>query len=192
MWPTKHFTADDLDAFHSEALSNEMRLHLETCEQCRQLVVADRHLLSLLEGLGSFGPSAGLEDRVMARVTISNPATVPILSFPKLAGRRLAVAASFAAGLVASVAWSAANRPMLEAWLRGTGQTLWTGGLAWLRAFAAVLTEQPWFGTVSQVWDSPLRLALTIVLAVGSYSLGLLALRRLITPSVGEVSNASA
>ena len=192
MWPTKHFTTDDLDAFHCEALSNEMRLHLETCEQCRQLVVTDRHVLSLLAGLGSYEPRASLEDRVMARVAISNPAAVPILSFPKLAGRRLAIVASLAAGLVISVAWSAANRPMLETWVRGTGRTLWTDGITWLRTFATTVTDQPWFGTVSQVWESPFRLAVAIVVAVGCYSLGLLALRRLITPSVGEVSNASA
>jgi hypothetical protein len=192
MWPTKHFTAEDLDAFHTEALSNEMRLHLETCEQCRHLVVTDRELLALLSGLGSYGPSQGFEDRVMARVAMSGPARVPVLSFPRFTPRRLAGLGSLAAGLVASVAWSAANRTALDGWLAGVGTNLVATGWSWVRAAGAILTEQPWFGTVAETWDSPVRIAATAAAFLGAYALGLIALRRLITPSADPVSGASA
>ena len=114
MWPTMHFTADDLDAFHTEALSNEMRLHLETCDQCRRLVVEDRELLTRLDALGDYGPHAGFADRVMARVAIGGPIAVPVLSFPRFTAQRIAAMIALAAGLVASVAWSAANRALLS------------------------------------------------------------------------------
>jgi hypothetical protein len=192
MWPTKHFTADDLDAFHTEALSNEMRLHLETCEQCRRLVVEDRAVLAQLATLGDYGPRADFADRVMARVAIDGPAAVPVLSYPRFTARRAAIMGTLAAGLVASVAWSAANRVLLDGWLRRIGSALTSTGWAWLRGIGAALNEQPWFGTVSQLWESPARLVATIVVFLGSYLLGVMILRRLITPSVEAVSGANA
>jgi hypothetical protein len=192
MWPTKHFTADDLDAFHSEALSNEMRLHLETCDQCRRLVATDRHVLALLGELPSYAPSARLADQVMRNVAISGPAPVPILSFPKLRGPRLAALLALAAGLVASVAWSASNQAFLQRVVDSLGTELFARGWGWVQTTAARLTEQPWFGRIAETWESPVRLTLTVIAGLVVYSLGLVALRRLITPSVEGVSNANA
>jgi anti-sigma factor RsiW len=192
MWPTKHFTADDLDAFHSEALSNEMRLHLETCDQCRRLVATDRQLLALLEQLPSYAPSVRLADSVMRKVAISGPAPVPILSFPSVRGPRLAALVALAAGLVASVAWSASNQAFLQRLLDSASTEVFARGWTWLQAAGTRLTEQPWFGRVAETWDSPVRLTLTVIAGLVAYSLGLVALRRLITPSVEEVPNANA
>jgi hypothetical protein len=192
MWPTKHFTADDLDAFHSEALSNEMRLHLETCDQCRRLVVGDRHLLALLAELPSYAPSEKLADRVMREVAISGPAPVPIFSFPKIRGPRLAALGSLAAALVASVAWSASNQALLQRFLNSVGTELFARGSSWVQTAGARVAEQPWFGRVAETWDSPVRLTVTVIAGLVAYWLGLAALRRLITPSVEGVSNANA
>jgi hypothetical protein len=192
MWPTKHITADDLDAFHSEALSNEMRLHLETCDQCQRLVATDRELLSLLGRLEPLEPRAGFEDRVMARVSVGGARSVPILSFPKLTRPRLVAMTALAAGLVASVAWSAVNRSLLQSWLTGLSRGLVATGWTWLRAAGANLTEQPWFDLVRDTLGSPGRVAVTVVVFLAVYAVGLLALRRLITPSVEAASGASA
>ena len=106
----KHFSADDLDAFHTEALSSEMRIHFDACEDCRRLAVLDREVLAMMNRLPSYGPQAGFANRVMGRVEIVSPGPVPVLSFPKLTGRRIAAVTTLAAGMIVSVAWSAATR----------------------------------------------------------------------------------
>jgi len=191
-WPTKHFTADDLDAFHSEALSSEMRLHLESCPDCQKLAKLDREVLALLRELPSYAPRADFGERVMSRVTVEKPGPVPVLSFPRLTRRRIAALTALAAGMVASVAWSSSNRVLLDAWLDGTAASLFNWGSALWQNGVAELTAQPWFETVRQVSDTPLRLALAAVAMVGLYGSGIFALRRLVTPSAGTVSNAGA
>jgi hypothetical protein len=190
-WPTNHLTADDLDAFHSEALSSEMRLHLETCEDCKRLVVLDREVLQLLSRLPAHEPRVGFADRVLARVTVGAPAPVPVLSFPKLTRRRVAALSALAAGMVASVAWSAANRPALQQWLEGAGASLWSWGTSTWESGWSFLTAQPWFETIRVASGTPIRIAALAAVGVGLYAVGLVALRRLVTPS-GAVSNAGA
>lgn len=192
--PTNHFTADDLDAFHTEALSSEMRLHFETCPDCRRLAALDREVLSMMNRLPSYGPRDGFESRVMARVQIATPAPVPVpvLSFPKLTTPRLAALTTLAAGMAVSVIWSVANRPLLEGWLEGTGAALWTSGTALWQHTLTALTAAPWFETVRQLSATPVRLVAGFLVAVGLYAGGLMALRRLVTPSAGTVSNAQA
>ena len=190
--PTNHFTADDLDAFHTEALSSEMRLHFETCPDCRRLAALDREVLSMMNRLPSYGPRDGFESRVMARVQIATPAPVPVLSFPRLTTPRLVALTTLAAGMAVSVVWSVANRSLLDGWLDGTGAALWTSGTALWHHTLAALTTASWFETVRQLSDSPVRLVAGALLAVGLYVGGLVALRRLVTPSAGTVSNAQA
>lgn len=186
-WPTKHFTADDLDAFHSEALSREMRLHLETCESCRQLVVADRQLLAQLSQLPRLSPRPDFAKRVLARVSIRDTGPVPVLSFPKVPRRAWAPAAAFAAALVLSVAWSVVNRSALDGWI-GAGVALLTDtGLAVVR----FLGQQPWYGRAMEIGASPVRLGLLLGLALLLSGAGLAALRRLVTPSAGAGHHAT-
>lgn len=190
--PTNHFTADDLDAFHTEALSSEMRLHFETCPDCRRLAALDREVLSMMNRLPSYSPGDGFESRVMARVQIATPAPIPVLSFPRLTTPRIVALTTLAAGMAVSVVWSVANRSLLDGWLDGTGAALWTSGTALWHHTLAALTTASWFETVRQLSDSPVRLVAGALLAVGLYVGGLVALRRLVTPSAGTVSNAQA
>ncbi len=190
-WPTHHLTADDLDAFHTEALSTEMQLHLETCEDCRRLVVLDRRVLAMMNGLSSFGPRDGFADRVMARVTIGSPAPVPVLSYPRFTQSRLATLSALAAGMVTSIAWSTVNRALLDAWLDRTSATLWNVGTSLWQQGHSFLAAQPWYDSIRSVSGEPVRLALIAACVIGLYATGLVALRRLVTPS-GSVSNARA
>ncbi len=188
----KHFTADDLDAFHTEALSSEMRLHLEACEDCRRLAALDREVLSMMNRLPSYGPGDGFASRIMTRVQLAAPVPVPVLSFPTLTGRRVAAVIATAAGMVASVAWSATNRSLLDRWLDGTGAALWNSGtVLWHQTLAALATA-PWFETIRQLSATPVRLAAGAIVVLGLYLGGLTALRRLATPSAGTVSSARA
>ena len=182
-WPTKHFTAEDLDAFHSEALSEEMRLHLETCDECQRLVASDQVVLKGLRALPGFAPRPGFENRVMARIRIPATGRVPLLSFPKLRRRELTLAASIALAVLVSALWSATHRTVLDGWIEAARSQLW--GTLWLgiRGLAANLVEQPWFAWVRETLAAPTRAAATIGVGLAGYLAGLLALRRLVTPS---------
>jgi anti-sigma factor RsiW len=184
-WPIKHFTADDLDAFHSASLSAESRQHLEACAECRSLVLSDRALLDALARLPSFEPSAGFADRVMARVQIQPAAA---RAFP---WTRVALAASLLLGLGASAIWSVFNRGVLLGWLNNAaaeiGRGLWLG----VRVLATNLTEQPWFGTVSQALSSSGRVALIGGVLLVGYGVAVFALRRLLVPPSRPVPDAN-
>jgi hypothetical protein len=191
-WPAQHLTYDDLDAFHSGALAHELQLHLETCAMCQELVAADRDVVTALGALPALAPSAGFADRVMARVRVPARARVPLLSFPRVGRARLAWLGGLAAALVGSVAWSAANRPLIEAWLAATAATLERAGWAAVRTLAALVAEQPWFDAVRALGAAPLRLAVVAAAGLLLYATGVIALRRLLTPSAGPASDAAA
>jgi hypothetical protein len=191
-WPTQHFTAEDLDAFHVEALSSEMQLHLETCDECRRMVALDRKVLAMMTRLPSYGPKDGFADRVMARVVVGSPAPVPVLSYPKLTRPRLVALTALAAGLVASIAWSSANRAILDGWLDGGGATVWNWGNTIWQQSVAFLASQPWYEGLRAMSAGPGRMAILAVATIGLYTSGLIALRRLVAPSSGSVSDVRA
>ena len=191
-WPTQHLTSDDLDAFHSEALSADMQLHLETCAQCQGLVAADRFVLDGLARVPHLAPRPDLVDRVMARVTITAPAPVGVLSFPPLSRARLAAAAVLVVGMAVSVAWSAANRAALDAALSGVASQLATAAWLVLRTLAANLAEQPWYETLRAVVAGPGRIAFACLAGLVVYGMGMLALRRLVTPTGDPAGHARA
>lgn len=187
---TQHFTADDLDAFHSGALARDVQLHLETCNACRELVASDRFVLDGLSRLPGYQPRAGFEHRVMAQVTVLDASPVPVLSFPRLTPRRLAALSALAAGVVLSVAWSAMNRSVLDGWLASAQTGLFESSRTAIDVLLRSVTRQSWFEPIRQIGLSPMRLALAGAALVGLYGSGLMALRRLMTPSGGPVSNA--
>ena len=189
---SNHFTADDLDAFHTGALSAEVRLHLETCVECKLLVAADRQVLELLGSMTILAPSAGLVDRVISQVQIAEPVPVPVLSYPKFTRPRIAAAVALAAGMIASVGWSSVYGALLQQWLDGSTAALWNFGTSAWQTAAGILTSQPWFESARQFSDAPFRLALFAAVLVGCYGTGLLALRRLVTPAAGTVPNVGA
>jgi hypothetical protein len=156
------------------------------------LVAEDLELIRALESLTALGPTAGFADRVMARVAISEPAAVPVLSFPRLTRRRLAVLGTIAAGLAASVAWSAANRSALDAILGAAAGGAVDAGWTAFRATAAAVAEQPWFDSVRPFWLEPTRLVGGALAGLVIYGSGIFALRRLVSPSASPVSGASA
>ena len=188
--PTLHLTTDELDSFHSGSLSREARFHLETCSACQALTVSDRDLLAQLERVPALQTGPGFEDRVMARVAIMTPAPVPVLSFPALTRRRMIALAALAAGIVASVAWSATNRAFLDEMLGVAGSGLVDAGWAAFRGLAAVAAEQPWYQTVRQAITAPVPIALLSIAIVAIFASGLVVLRRLISPSATTVSSA--
>lgn len=190
-WPAPHLTADDLDAFHSGSLASDIRLHLETCESCRRLVAADLEVVRGLESLPSFAPGADFANRVMARVAIVKPARVPLMSFPTWTRVHGFGLAGGTAVLLASVVWSAANREAIELWLSGIFNSLLQTGWTVLRSVVALL-DHPWVAEVRSAWLQPGRLVVAGVTLLLVYGSGVLALRRLLTPSAGPSSNARA
>ncbi len=154
------------------------------------MVVLDREVLSKMNRLPSYGPQAGFADRIMARVEIAVPAPVPVLSFPKLTTRRVGALAALAAGMIISVAWSAANRAVLDGWLHGAESALWSAGATLWQQTLAVMTATSWFESLRQLSGAPVRLAAVAIVVIGSYAGGVVALRRLVTPAAGPGANA--
>ena len=183
-WPIRHLTAEDLDAFHSASLSPETTKHLDECSECRSLVERDSALLEMLETLPTFAPRADLADRVIAK--ISQPAEAPA----RMPSRRpLALAASVAILLGASVVWSLFNRPLLGSLIAriggGIGEFLWDG----FATVAQNLADQPWLASVQQLAGSGPRLALTVGVLLAGYTAALVAFRRLLRQPVPVTSN---
>ena len=191
-YPTKHLTADDLDSFHSASMNTEMRLHLETCEQCRELVTTDAVVIEALSVLPPFSVPPSFSDRIMTRVTIARPTRVPALSFPSLRQPQFALAAGVAALAIGTAAWSAFNRPVLDGWIQSAGaqvsQMAWFG----IKTLGANLSEQPWFTSLRDWFAGPVR---TVSIVGGGFALyltALVAFKKLITPSNPVVSDANA
>ncbi len=174
-WPTQHFTADDLDAFHSASLSSEALQHLHECGECRALVEKDRAVVRMLETLAPFSPRADLADRVLAQVT--RPVAVAAPSRPR---RPLALAASLILTLGASVVWSLFNRALLASWVdRGAAalrELVWEG----FATMAQNLSEQPWLESLRKIGGSSGRIALVVSVLVIGYAASMVALRRLL------------
>jgi hypothetical protein len=183
-----HLTPDDLDALLLGTEQEGVHFHLETCAECRALVVADRNVVVALESLPALAPRAGFADRVMAGVT--RPVAVP-RRLPALA-RAAAVALVFLSGLAGSISWTLANQPMLLGW-RNTG-IRWAEG--WIQVglsgLWAELSRQSWFGAMQSAFGSPTRLAVALTGMLLIYAAGLVALRRLTAlPSSGTASHAA-
>src|SRR5262245_45655104 len=182
-WPIRHFTADDLDAFHSASLSETARTHLDECAECRALVSQDRALVAALEKLPSFEPATGFADRVMAQVRIA-----PVVVGARR--RRFALAATLAVLAGTSIVWSLFNRTLLLHWLdqsaAALGQQLWTA----VRVAATNLIQQPWFASLRQFAASSGRVMLLGGGLLVGYGAAVFALRRLLAPPSRPVPHA--
>ncbi|MEO8450088.1 MAG: hypothetical protein ABI647_09880 [Gemmatimonadota bacterium] len=169
-----------------------MRLHLETCDQCRQLVTADAIVIEALSALPLLTVPRDLTDRVMARVTIARPSRVPVLSFPRLRRPQFAWAAAVAFLAIGTAAWSAFNRPVLDAWIQSAGSE--AGRMGWLgiKTLAANLSEQPWFTSLRDWFAAPVRTIGVVGGGLALYLTALVAFKKLITPRNPVVSDANA
>ena len=167
-----------------------MRLHLETCDECRALIEADRALLAELATLPAFAPRAGFADRVMARVRVAQPGRIELIEGSLSRRPRLALAATLLLLLGGSVWWSAANRVLLQSWIDGAavelGRSLWLG----FRGLMATLIEQPWFTTARNYFVVPGRAIAVAGGGLVACLTALIAFRRLVTPT-GVVTHAS-
>jgi hypothetical protein len=169
-----------------------MRLHLETCDDCRELVATDAMVIQALSALPSLPVPGGFTDRVMTRVTIARPSRVPVLSFPALRRPQFAWAAAVAFLAIGTAAWSAFNRPVLDAWIQSAGSE--AGQIAWLgiRTLGANLSEQPWFTSLRDWFAAPVRTVGILGGGLALYLTALVAFKKLITPSNPVVSDANA
>ena len=186
-WPINHLTADDLDAFHSASLSVEAQEHAAECADCRALLEQDRALVAALAALPTFEPAPGFADRVLARTR--QPAVLP--SPVPVRTRRVALAATLAVALGASMIWSLLNRALLLAWLNESvatiGRTLWTA----VRVVATNLSEQPWVAALGSLVSSSGRAVLLGGLLLAGYAAALIALRKLLVSPSRAVANAN-
>src|ERR1051325_5768232 len=190
-WPINHLTAEDLDAFHSASLSDEMREHLDECAECRAMAELDRVVLAGLAALPVLAPREGFADRVIAAVHQAPPVRAPrLVPSGRTRWIRLAAAASVVGSLGASITWSLLNRDLL---LSSTHfSTAEPGRLLWLgvRVVATNLTAQPWYSSLRELVSSPGRLAAVVSGSLVVYGAALAALRRLLTPPSRPVPHA--
>ena len=184
---TTHLSPDELDALLVGVMSATVRSHLGECGLCRAVVSTDRAVVISLERLPRFSPRSGFTDRVMLQVDVPRPVVRSILGlrFRVPTGRSAALAASVAvmllAGLTTSVVWSLGNRDVLAGWGQQAvsllDSWLWLG----LRAVAANVAEQPWYESVRGIFATPARAALACLGLLATWSVGVLALKRLVT-----------
>ena len=184
---TTHLSPDELDALLVGVMSATVRTHLAECGLCRAVASTDRAVVIGLERLPRFSPRTGFSDRVMLQVDVPKPVIRSILGlkFRVPTGRGLALAASVAvillAGLTTSVVWSLGNRDVLSGWGRQAmallDNWLWLG----LRALAANVAEQPWYEGVRGFFATPARAAVGVLGLLASWSLGVIALKRLVS-----------
>jgi hypothetical protein len=184
---TTHLSPDELDSLLVGVMSATVRSHLGECGLCRAVAATDRAVVVSLERLPRYSPRSGFPDRVMLQVDVPRPVVRSILGLRVRVptGRKAALAASVAvmllAGLTTSIVWSLGNREVLAGWGQQAfsllDSWLWLG----LRAVAANLGEQPWFETVRGIFATPARAALACLGLLATWSVGVLALKRLVT-----------
>ena len=150
------------------------------------MALQDHAVLNALAALPSYAPAPAFADHVMARV--ERPGIVRLLA-PR-SWRRLAIAASIAVSLGASIIWSLLNRDLLLSWINTsaaeTGRTIWLG----VRVVATNLTAQPWYAPLRELLSSPGRLVAVVGGSLVMYAVALAALRRLLTPPTRPVPHA--
>ena len=193
-----HLSADEIDACISGAPTAGVQRHLQQCRACLEQVQADREIADQIATLPLMGPTEGFAERVMASVTIPDPFAIRSLQATRR--RIFATPRSFAAAagllvvlfgsMTASIVWSLAHQETLAAigsWLFAQGgQALWLG----MQGLASNLIEQPWYGGLRSLAETPARLALISGFGTLTYLVGLLALRRLLAVPTQRVAHA--
>jgi hypothetical protein len=197
--PGPHLTPDELDAWLAGVLPPPAQEHLAHCPACRERAELEREVVHLLQAVPLLSPNPGFADRVMARVTVPEPARVPALAGVRrvLATRRgMAVAAGLAVLLLGSMAGSLAWILASQTTLVAVGQLLLgqAGHATWIgvRDIATALVEQPWFASLQALSARPGRLGIASAVAIAAYLVGLLALRRLLALPTQQVAHAGA
>lgn len=192
--PPAHLSADDLDLFLTDSASPEALQHVAFCDACRATVQADRLLVAGLHRLPPLAPREGFSERVMAGVTVVQPAplVVALPWYRRLAGNRraLATAAGTVLAMGASAAWTAANRELLDGWI----QLVSTQGTEWLwtslQAGVATIADQAWYAPLRDLVVSPVRATAVAATGLLVSAASLVALRRLTAIPSGALPGA--
>jgi hypothetical protein len=183
-----HLTPADVEAWLEGKLSLSASTHVGRCDDCRSLLLAERHVVETLHQLPRFSPSIGFCDRVMAQVTLPTLAEVAA-SKPFRIGVWL-TGAGLVTTLAVSLVWSFANRAVLtdaSQWALGEG---WSTARAAADQFSAMLSSMPAVRDVQRAIGTPTRLAAVSGSLLVLYSTGLVALRRLLALPTAEVAHA--
>jgi hypothetical protein len=196
--PGPHLSPDDVDRWLDGTLAAPQVSHLDACQECLELVRAEREMAEQIALLPLMAPSAGFADRVMLAVNVPDPFAIRSLGAARrrlFATRRsLALAASLAVLLLGSMAgsivWTMSHQDTLASigsWLLTQGvQAAWLG----LRGIATNIIEQPWYEGAKVVVGNPTRLALASAVASLAYLAGVYALRRLLALPTQRVAHA--
>jgi len=196
--PGPHLSPDDVDRWLDGTLAGPPASHLDACQECLELVRAEREMAEQIGLLPLMAPSPGFADRVMLAVNMPDPFAIRSLGAARrrlFATRRsLAVAASLAllllGSMTGSVVWTMSHQDTLASigsWLLAQGaQAAWLG----LRGIATNVIEQPWYEGAKVVVGNPTRLAVASALASLAYLGGVYALRRLLALPTQQVAHA--
>ena len=196
--PGPHLSPDDVDRWLDGTLAPLQSSHLEACQECLELVRAEREMAEQIALLPMMAPGAGFADRVMLAVNVPDPFAIRSMGAVRrrlFATRRsLAIAASLAVLLVGSMAgsivWTLSHQDTLAAlgsWLMAQGaQAAWLG----LRGVATNIIEQPWYEGAKVMVGNPTRLAVASGVASLAYLAGVFALRRLLALPTQRVAHA--
>ncbi len=196
--PGPHLSPDDIDRWLDGTLPAAQARHLDGCQECLELALAERETADQIAALPLMGPSAGFADRVMLAVRVPDPFAIRSLDSARrrLLGtpRSLAVAAGLLAVLLGSMAgsivWTLSHQDTLASigsWLLAQGdQAVWLA----VRGVATNLMEQPWYESAKGLVGHPARLALASAAASVGYLGGVLALRRLLALPTQQVAHA--
>ena len=196
--PGPHLSPDDVDRWLDGKLAPAQANHLDVCQECLELVRAEREMADQIALLPLMAPRDGFADRVMLAVTVPDPFAIRSLGAARrrlFATRRsLAVAASLAilvlGSMAGSIVWTLSHQDTLTSigsWLMAQGaEAAWLG----LRGIATNVIEQPWYEGAKDVVGNPTRLAVASGVASVAYLGGVLALRRLLALPTQRVAHA--
>jgi hypothetical protein len=193
-----HLSPDDFEAWLSGALAPELQRHLDECQACLEQARTDREIADQIAMLPLLSPEAGFADRVMASVAVPDPFAIRSLQATRrrlfATPKSLAVAAGLAlvllGSMAGSIAWTLTHQQTLASlgtWLLTQGgQVMWLG----VRGVASNFIEQPWYGGIRSVVETPARLAMISALMSLAYLGGVFALRRLLAVPTQQVAHA--
>ena len=196
--PGPHLSPDDVDRALEGTLAPLQASHLDACQNCLELVRAEREMAEQIALLPMMAPSAGFADRVMLAVNVPDPFAIRSMGAVRRRlfanPRSLAVAASLTLVLLGSMAgsivWSLSHQDTLAAigsWVLAQGaEAAWLG----LRGVATNIIEQPWYEGAKGMFGNPTRLAVASAVASLAYLAGVYALRRLLALPTQRVAHA--
>jgi anti-sigma factor RsiW len=195
--PGSHLTPDDLDAWLAGALAPAAQEHLAHCPACQEQAQTEREIIALLAAMPLLGPAPGFADRVMARVSLPQPAaaaSLPSLRHRILASRRSTALAAgvlvlLAGSMAGSIIWTLGHQQTLAALGQWLALQAWQAAWIGVRSIASSFIEQPWFAAFKSFATHPGRVGLAFALATVAYVVGIVALRRLLALPTQQVAH---